>query len=264
VHTDPSTTPQKTLGTLVARYGPRKRRWREAWIWPLPGFILSFALIITGLDWYYYGYTQYGPVAAQSWSQSWLAWGFLIGIFTLLLTIWQIFRTRVMVNLYRYGIETKLPQHPIQALRWEEISGIAVATIQDRMWGITLHIHHRITIQLNQHKPISLDDRIENLLELATRLKANLYPRLLPGLRARFKAGQALSFGPISIHANYIDIREKHIPWELVSRITVVSGHLIVDTHNQKSDHPKNIRVPIHLIPNLELLFQVLQRGLSE
>lgn len=258
------TDPQKILGTLVAKYGPRKRRLREAWIWPLPGFILSLVLIITGMDWYYYGYTQYGPVAAQSWSQTWLAWGLLIAFLTLCLTIWQAFRTHVGISLFQYGIEVKLPRHPKFIKRWDEITGIVSATIQDRFLGYTIRTHHRLTIMLSHGKPITLDDRVGSLLEMATRLKANLYPRLLPGLHARFQFGQALSFGPISIQLKYLGIRERQIPWEHVGRITVLSGHLIVDTDNNTPDHLKKYRVPIYQIPNLELLFQVLQRGLTE
>ena len=259
-----STDIQKNLGQSVASYGPRRRRWREAWVWPLPGFILAFILVITGLDWYYYGYTQYGPIAAQSWSQDWLLWGILIGLVTLFVTAWQVFHARVRVNLFRYGIEVHLPRQASQALRWEDITGIASATIQDSIWGRTLRTRHRLTIYLTKGKPITLDDRVDNLLELTTRLKANLYPRLLPGFRTRFQAGQPLTFGPVSIQSNSILIRKRQIPWEHVYRITVLAGHLVVETRTQESDHSKSLRVPVIQIPNLELLLQVLQRGVNQ
>jgi len=264
VQTATSTETPKILGPSIASYGPRKRHWREAWIWPLPGFILALVLIVTGLDWYYYGYTQYGPIAAQSWSQDWLLWGILIGVTTLLITVWQVFRTRGRVNLYRYGISTHLPLQPSRSLRWEEITGIASATIQDSLWGHTLRTRHQSTIFPTQGMPITLDNHLGNLLELTTRLKANLYPRLLPGLRTRYQTGHQLNFGPISIHLKSVTIRDRQIPWEQVSHITVLSGHLIVETHDHVSDHSNNIRIPGNQIPNLELLLQVLQRGLNE
>jgi hypothetical protein len=260
VQTAISTDIQKNLGQSVASYGPRRRRWREAWVWPLPGFILAFILVITGLDWYYYGYTQYGPIAAQSWSQDWLLWGILIGLVTLFVTAWQVYYARVRVNLFRYGIEVHLPRQASQALRWEDITGIASATIHDGIWGRILRTRHRLTIYLSKGKPITLDDRVDNLLELTTRLKANLYPRLLPGFRTRFQAGQPLTFGPVSVQSNSILIRKKQIPWEHVYRITVLAGHLVVETRTQESDHSKSLRMPVIQIPNLELLLQVLQR----
>ena len=255
---------QKTLGPSVACYGPRRRRWREAWVWPLPGFILACILIITGLDWYYYGYTQYGPIAAQTWSQDWLFWGILIGVITLIVTAWQVFQTRVRVDLFRYGIEVHLPRQASQTLRWEDITGIASTTIQDSIWGRVLRTRHRLIIHLTQGKPITFDDRVDKLLELTTRLKANLYPRLLPGFRTRFQAGQQLTFGPISIQSSSIKIRERQLPWEYVNRITVLAGHLVIETRTEKSEHPKSLRVPVIQIPNLELLLQVLQRGLNQ
>jgi hypothetical protein len=255
---------QNKLGTPVASYGPRKRRWREAWIWPLPGFILSGLLVITGLDWYYYGYTQYGPIAAQSWSQDWLFWGILAGVITLFITIWQVIRSRVRVHLYRYGIVVYLPLQGSRSLRWEDITGISSVTIQDSVFGHIFHTRHQVFIYTTQWKPFTLDDRVGNLLELITRLKANLYPRLLPGLRARFQQGQQITFGPLSIQANSLYIRGKQIPWENVSYITVNTGHLLVETIDQGSERCKKLRISVHQIPNLELVLQVLQRGLSQ
>jgi hypothetical protein len=255
-----TTDPQKNLGAQVASYGPRIRRWREAWIWPIPGFILSFVLLITGLDWYYYGYTQYGPVAANSWSQNWLIYGILIGGLTLGLTAWQMHRSRIQVNLYRYGIDVKLPGRSNLSLRWEDISGIASATTQEQIFKHTYHTSHQITLLPTHGKPFSLDDRVDNLTELTTRLKANLYPRLLPGLKVRYQTGNLLSFGPISIQSNYISIRGKRIPWERIGRITVLEGHLVVNSQNSNPNHSQNYHVPVYQIPNLELLLQVLER----
>jgi hypothetical protein len=254
----------KNLGPSVASYGPRRRRWREAWVWPFPGFILACILIITGLDWYYYGYTQYGPIAAQAWSQDWLFWGILIGSVTLIVTAWQVFQTRVRVYLFRYGIEVHLPRQAPQTLRWEDITGIASATIQDCIWGRAFRTRHRLTIHLTQGKPLTFDDRVDNLLELTTRLKANLYPRLLPGFRIRFQAGQQLAFGPVSIQASSIMIRERQHSWEYVNRITILAGNLVIETRIHESGNLKSFRLPVIQIPNLELLFQVLQRGLNQ
>jgi hypothetical protein len=264
VETAISTDIQKNLGPSVASYGQRRRRWREAWIWPLPGFILSFILIITGLDWYYYGYTQYGPIAAQSWSQHWLFWGIFIGAITLIISIWQVLRSRIWVNLFQYGISVHLPINSSYSLRWEEITGIASATIQDILLGHILRTHHRLSILLHNGKPIILDDRLDNLLEFTTRLKANLYPRLLPGYRTRFQNGDQLDFGPLSIQSKVLLIRGKELTWDQVNRITVSVGNLIIETQDPRTEHLKNIRIPVTDIPNLELFLQVIQQGMNK
>jgi hypothetical protein len=264
VQTITSTDNQINLGPAVASYGSRKPSWRKALIWPLPGCILACVLLISGLDWFYYGYTQFGPSAALSWSQNWLFWGILAGVLTLLVTAWQVIKARVRVDLFRYGIEVHRLFRTPHSLRWEDITGITSATIQDKLWGYTLRTRLQLMIFITQGKPITFDDQIDNITELTTRIKANLYPRLLPGFRARFQAGQTLSFGPLSIQSNTLIIRNRQIPWEKVTHITVSAGHLVVETHGQGSEHKKNIRIPITQIPNLELLFQVLQRGLSQ
>jgi hypothetical protein len=220
-------------------------------------------LISSGLDWYYYGYTQYGPTAAQAWSQAWLSWGILIGLITLLVTVWQVFRARVSVILYRYGMDVHIPFRSTHSLRWEDITGIASGNIQDSLWGHIYRTRHHLTVFLTQGKPIALDDRIDNLLEMTTRIKANLYPRLLPGYRTRFKAGKKLDFGPLSIQSNAITLHNKLIPWENVKNITVSAGFLVVETADQRPNYVKSTRIPIIHIPNLELLLQVLQQGLN-
>ena len=259
-----TTATHETLGTYIATYGPRNRRWREAWVWPMPGFTAACLLIITGLDWYYYGYTQYGPTAAQKWSQDWLLWGILLAIFTILITTWQILRAQIRVTLFRYGTEVHLPYQAPQIMRWDDFTGISSITIQDKFLNRTLRTRHQLKIFLTHGKPITLDDRIGNLLELITRLKANLYPRLLPGFRARFKEGRHLSFGPISVQTDNITIREKQISWEYISRITVIAGYVIVEMNEQWPGHPKRFRLPVIQIPNLELLLQILQRSLNQ
>ena len=260
MHTPILTSPHPVLGSQVVSYTPRKRRWREAWLWPIPGFLISIILLITGLDWYYYGYTQYGPVAATAWSQNWLTWGVLIGILTLVTTIWQVYHSRVQVTIFRYGIEVKTPGHSRQPYRWEDITGIASTSTQEQFFGHTYHVNHRLTIWLIKGNPISLDDHIANLLELATRLKANLYPRLLPGLRSRFQSGQPIPFGPITIQSGYIIVREDQIPWNQIKHITVMSGHLIVDGQAQTSKQSNRYHLSVSKIPNIELLLQLMQR----
>jgi len=263
VQTMISSETSKIIGQAVAGYGPRKRQLREAWLWPIPGFILAVILIITGLDWFYYGYTKYGPVAASLWSQDWLAAGIIVCAITLCLTVWQFYRSRVKISLYQYGIGIKLPGRSLRNYRWEEISGIASATIQEKLWGHIIRTRHRCTLYFSQDSPIILDDRVHKISELATRLKANIYPRLLPRLRLQYISGGQLSFGPIGIQLNYLVMKEKQIPWEQIERITVNSGHFCVEKRTQVSDHTLTHRISIDKIPNLELLFQILQRGLN-
>ena len=264
MQTTTTTNNNNTLGRQVASYGPRRRRWREAWVWPIPGYILSIILLITGFDWYHYGYTQYGPVAATFWSQNWLIWGFLIGILTLASTIVLILRSRVRVDIYRYGVEIKLPVRLTHQLRWDKITGISSSTTHEQFLKHTYRSTHRIVITRSNGNPLILDDRISNLVELATRLKANLYPRLLPGLRVQYQNGHPINFGPIEIQKEYLSFKNTKIPWARIRRITVLSGHLVIETFQSKPKQWKSMRVSIQQIPNLELLFQVLDRGSIE
>lgn len=252
---------QKILGAPIATYSPRKRQWYELLIWPLPGFIIAIVLIIAGLDWYYYGYTGFGPIAAKLWSWDWLLWGMVIGGFTLMVSAWQVYRSRIKVCLYRYGITIQLPLHKTRTLRWDEINGISSASIHEILLGHSLCIHHQLKILTNQGKSYTFDDRISHLLELTTRLKANLYPRILPKLRIRFKDGHPLIFGPVTIDLHSVKINQKNILWDQVCQMTVINGHLIIMVQHPGVKKPKHHSIPVYQIPNLELLMQLLQQG---
>lgn len=251
----------KFLGAPIAVYSPRKRYWFEILTWPLPGFILAIVLIIIGLDWYYYGYTGFGPIAAQIWSWDWLLWGMVIGGFTLVITAWQVYRSRINVYLYRDGITVQFPLQKTQALLWNEINAISSASVHEKLWGHSLRIHHKLKIFTTQGKSYTFDDRIHNLPELTTRLKANLYPRKLSNLRSRFKDGHKLVFGPITIDTFSMKINQKNIPWNQVKKMTVNNGHLIIMMKQSGITKPKHLSMPVYQIPNLELLMQVLQQG---
>jgi hypothetical protein len=149
-------------------------------------------------------------------------------------------------------------------LRWDDILGISSVTIQDKIFDQAIRTRHQLLIFVPKNKPIAIDDRVGNLLELTTRLKAKLYPRLLPGFRARFQEGRQLSFGPVSVSTDSIMIRDRKLAWEQISRITVLTGNLIIETNDQAPGLSKKYRFPVIQIPNLELLLQVLQRSVNQ
>ncbi len=238
----------------------------------------------------YYGYTHYGPAAASSWSFPWL------GVATLLFLAWLALFTLLArrsgygILLYRNGLRvgnieppawrypTRLP--PI--LPWEEVAGIAVELIASSQGKPPFH---RATLFLKGNRRIYLAEarswwdvfaglfgpvRVENLPELVTRIKARLYPRLLPKLRAVFLSGQVLPFGPVIIQRQQFAFRSKSrtlaregkgVPWSKVGRVTVQSGDLVVELENSKSTYTK-LRFPVSKIPNLELLLNLIEEHL--
>ncbi len=257
----PAAKRTKNLGTQIAVYRCR----------PFGGIGFKLLLLWGGLSvlaplgyGFYramYAYTKYGPVAARFWSRPWyLLAGVALLLFIILLGQ-RLRRARHLVAVHQNGLRLHLSRR--QELLWGHISGIAAGAVESRLLGKTLRLRHRAELYPAIGAPIRLDDGLENLPELITRIKANLYPRLLPDMRQAFKEGKRLYFGALSISPAELRLQKKGsqpiiIPWEEVEEVTVQAGVLVV-----KAKDNAGIRLPVARVPNLELLLQIIQSGVN-
>jgi hypothetical protein len=249
------------LGPQIALY--RERPFQQRYLLVL-FFLLGLAVLVPlgyGLYRAWHAYAHFGIAAASSWSRPWYLISLTALTLLILLAIFFVRQAHRFVAVHKHGLRLALPR-PI-SLRWEQIAGIAIGVRQDRFIGFSVRTSYQAILYPNAGKPIRLDSSLENLPELLTRLKAGLYPRLLPNLRASFLGGQWLHFGPVAIHCESIHIQKRsgsiyRTPWSGVRQITVRSGILIVELENKP-----DIRLPASLIPNLELLLQLIQQGVT-
>jgi hypothetical protein len=168
---------------------------------------------------------------------------------------------------------------PGGCLIWEELAGITVKTIGKKTGGekstpeiasqkaeLLLANGKRIVISENNGGP----GGVENLPELVSRIKANVYPRLMPRLKAAFTAGEWLSFGSLQIHRQGLHIQSgkgdqkiNPIPWDQVRRITARSGYLVVELSSPSNTQIQQKRLPVSKVPNLELFFQLVKENVE-
>ena len=209
------------------------------------------------------GLLKFGPVAADQWSRPW----YILTIVALLIFIYISF-VRIQssghsVIVYEGGLGLRLKRK--QVFRWEEIAGISTETSGYHFLGIPLGLGYQGVIHPNTDKPIPLTNAIQNLPELLTLLKARLYPRLTPNMKANLDRGQWVYFGPIAIRRDGLAFRKRGkysssqvIPWLRLRRLDVISGYLVVEL----SDQPRR-KLPVSQIPNVELLLQFIQQGVN-
>ncbi len=221
-------------------------------------FILVGTSVLTplgyGLYIVYYGYTKHGLAAAVTWGKAW----FLISIITFslaLILILLLRRSIAEVFIYKNGLKLRKSRWSTKIFHWDQLSGISTTIIQENFFNRTLQTRYHATLYPSQGKPVQIDDHLENLPELITRIKAHLYPKLLPKLRTAFKSDERVPFGPIVIQSHSLSIRSQQIPWDQVLRVTVQDARLVIELKN------KIYRVPASVIPNLELLFQLIRDG---
>lgn len=204
-----------------------------------------------------YGYTKYGPVAGQFWSRPWYLLSLVALLIFLIFVFVRIRQAHKSVTLFKSGLQFSFVQP--RYLRWENISGIAVE-IRGKS-----PFRYRAWIFPGTGKPIHLPATTQDLPHLLTQIKAHLYPRLLPELQASFDAGKWLYFGPVSIQSTSIRIPVgafrkpgPAVPWSQVRSISVASGRLVVEFKQGPL-----LKLPVSMIPNVEILLQIIQSGVA-
>lgn len=252
---------------------------RESVVFLLSGVIFVLFPLAYGFQYGYESYTRYGPVPAWIWSSplllvaliAFLGWGIIL--------LQVIRHAHRAVEVHKYGLHLDGYRHVLFVLPrtidiyWGQITGISsrsarVNKISHR--GVQSRVNHSFTIFLNQRKPIHISEADgsfasrKNLVELISRLKAGLYPRLLPVLQANLTSGSELSFGPLTLQKGHLLIRPsglafslQKLPWDRIKLITILSGFLVVKLDGSGGNLIQ-YRFPASNIPNLELLLQLI------
>ncbi len=270
-----SSYPLPASGTdkLIASYAERNNR---RWLYSLVLLICCFlASIFYGLFSIYTGYAQFNPFVPLDWLQTWIFIALLALAAICILLAYRLGRRQRFFAIHQDGLRWRFSGRQLHFLPWEKVSGVATAFTQHHFLSLPLHMHYRALLYPTHGDPIELDEYLQKIPELITRLKASLYPRLLPRLENRWAKGEWLSFGAVSIHPSGFRWIKKRISspfiypplpgdswrqaaWEHIQRLSIDSGFLVVESQNYGRQ-----RIPISQIPNYELLFQMIQQGIA-
>ena len=247
----------KKLGPLITIIQDRPLSWRDFITTFIPAILAVLSPYLYGLQRAQYAKANYGPVAAQTWSQPWYLLATTALIPLLLFTSRRLRRSHRKVLVYKNGLSIKGMGWSNRTFTWVEISGISIQATQDRFFRIPFGKRLIAKIHPNIGKPVKLDRRLPHLDELCARIKGKIYPRLLSEMRSSFQSGSTLFFGPIEMNIEMINIRGKKTQWDQISRIQVHQGKLMIEFVNRRIR-----RIPVRDIPNIEIFIQLIQEGL--
>lgn len=269
--------PEPDLGPLLDTYRGRPLGRGDLLSLVLPGALVVLAPLAWGVWRYQSAYSTYGPAAAEAWSQDWFWLSGLLLVAFLAVLLRRVLLARRFVAVHKAGLRLNLPAgrllpfaHPY-SLRWEQIAGIATETVQERFLGLDLGLTQRAVLYPSLGRPRRLDGSLQRQPELVSRLKAGLYPRLLPGLSERLKAGQWLWFGPLDIQGQALRLppawpaARPEVPWSQVRQIGVQAGYLTIEWNDppvQNRSRNRPLRIAVSQIPNLEILLQLVRQGI--
>jgi hypothetical protein len=254
--TNPKFTSKQRLGKVTAIYRDRGLTWRDFILTFLPAIVAVMTPIIYGTVREQYAENHFGPAAANTWSWSW----YTLSAFALIPLLWlAVLRVRSahrVIKVFTNAIYIQSTGGKRYLLGWNNISGLVDVKIQYTFIGIPLRRKHCAIIYHRKGKPIQLDYQIRDLDELCARIKAKIYPKLLPEYRSILKSGENLEFGQFTINRNTLAMQGKEFSWNRISQISPQTGFLVVEIENQNQ-----IKYPMEKIPNIELLIQLIQEG---
>ncbi len=244
-------------GPLLARYNSRRLGARDILFLFLPGVAAILAPFGYGLWRADYAYARYGPVAAEHWSRPWYFLAIVAAGIFLLLGLYRLQRSLTSVKVYRNGLTIRTGIGRARNFEWDDFQGITSSAIQEYFFGLPIRNTFRTRLILLTGKSIKLPERLQNLPELISRIKAHLYPRLFPKLLAEFRSGAWMAFGPVAIQSRGLRLDKREISWRQVKQIDVRAGMLMIEFN----DRPPQ-KLPVDRIPNLELVLQLINQGI--
>jgi hypothetical protein len=154
--------------------------------------------------------------------------------------------------LYRDGFAFHKGQE-LHIWRWDEI-----VFIQSNVWREgsigSRYTEHEYTLTQRSGEKVILGNRIKSVGGAAEAIKRQVFAQLLPPLAQTYGAGQALTFGPVTIHKqNGLQLDGKPHAWDAIQDIQVDRGRFKLSLRDGKRHEAR-----ASAIPNIELLAQLI------
>jgi hypothetical protein len=164
-------------------------------------------------------------------------------------------RPSVLVR-YRDGLAYRTGKD-LHTWRWEEV---AVIVSNSSMHDSEHHVWtaYEYTLTKSSGEKVILDDGVKEIEDAIKPIKQAVFARLLPPLSQAYGAGQAVTFGPVTIHKqNGIQLDGKPYAWNAILDIKVDRGRFTVTLRDIKKGQAGG-QARVSAIPNIELLGQLI------
>jgi Family of unknown function (DUF6585) len=160
-----------------------------------------------------------------------------------------------LLAIYRDGLAYRTSGQQVHSLPWEQLATITSdLTYFPANASSEGHTEHKYTLTTANGDVFILDDRLQNVGDEAAAIKQALFALLRPPALARYQAGQALAFGPLTAQKQTgLQLDGKHYPWDAIQEIVLHNGHLRVKLGGGKKHDTR-----VSVIPNVELLCQII------
>jgi hypothetical protein len=161
-------------------------------------------------------------------------------------------RPSVLV-LYRDGLAFRTGKD-LHTWRWEEVAVIVSNSSMHSSEHARVWTAYEYSLTKSSGEKVILDDGVKEIEDAIKPIKQAVFARLLPPLAQTYGAGQAVTFGPVTIHKqNGIQLDGKPYAWNAILEIKVERGRFTVTLRDSQKHEAR-----VSAIPNIELLGQLI------
>jgi len=168
-------------------------------------------------------------------------------------------RPNVLVR-YRDGLAYRTHGPDVTTWRWDE-AAVIQSNVSDHLSPHSSSVawtEHEYTLTKHSGEKLVLDDGLKDIEPLIASVKQAVFALIGPPLVQRYQAGEALTFGPVTIQRqNALQLDGKPYAWDAIQDIKVENGLLQVTLRIGQKGQPVG-QARASAIPNIELLCQLI------
>jgi len=154
---------------------------------------------------------------------------------------------------YQDGLAYRAKGKEIHTLRWDEVAAIVINNRYHHGEGGE-YTQCEYTLIKPSGEKLILDDWLKRVERLAAYIEKPVYERLWPPLADAYRAGQPLTFGPVTVaRTSGLTIGGATYAWADIRNIQVEYGRLTVTLRDDKKHE-----VRVSALPNVELLGRLI------
>ncbi|HEX7733731.1 MAG TPA: DUF6585 family protein [Ktedonobacteraceae bacterium] len=164
------------------------------------------------------------------------------------------------VYVYERGFVFKKGSQAAQPFRWDQIEAAWHSVTRHYRNGIYTGTTHRYRVRRNDGYEVILNDRFNKVGELGDLVHNSVTSAKIPQVLAAYNAGQAITFGPLSVSTQGIWNGKSMLPWAEVKDISIQSGYIAVSKAGKWLRWSSQ---PVSAVPNPFLFIALVRRVLG-
>lgn len=142
--------------------------------------------------------------------------------------------------------------------RWSDLAEIWQQVTKRYYNGVYTGTTHKYTVHRKDGTQLILNDRFAKVEQLGNIISQQIYRNLFPVCLDAYRAGQVLTFGPVSISQQGVSNGKEWLPWQEVKDFSVNRGILTVKRQGKMLTW---CSYPASKIPNLAVLMGLLEQA---